>query len=216
MNVSRVLYFFLMVSLVVALTGCQPSAPGSSPENTSSTSTSTGTSVSTAPGGTTSDQTDLDGNPVTGTNTNTGTNSGTPSGVSGVAAKVAQIAATFPGRYNGYQKFPYDRLTQGGNLGCAQVVSHVLREAGVNAYSLGCYDLRTKLLGQGWKRVSPPPYKPGDVVIWSPPAGGRHPHIGVVVQNGNSMKAMNNSSGSRKPILSDIEYRRVETVLRAA
>lgn len=141
--------------------------------------------------------------------------------VSGVAQKVAQVAAGFISKYNGYQKFPYAAGTEGGNLGCANVVSQALKDAGVNAWSLNCDGVKNALLGlrapQNWKTASAPPYQPGDVVVWKAPAGGRHKHIGIVVKNGNSFSAMNNSSSARKPILSTpVNYRAVECVIRKA
>ncbi|HQG30144.1 MAG TPA: hypothetical protein PLY73_16440, partial [Candidatus Ozemobacteraceae bacterium] len=67
-----------------------------------------------------------------------------------------------------------------------------------------------------WRIVRPPPYEPGDVVVWGVPPGGRHKHIGIVTRNGNSLMAMNNSSSRRHPVLSGIEYRSVECVIRKA
>ncbi len=138
----------------------------------------------------------------------------------GVAAKVAQVAASFPSRYNGYQKFPYAAGTEGGNLGCANVVSAALKEAGVPVWSLNVTGVKNGLLGlkapNNWKIVHPPPYQPGDVVCWSAPSGSIHGHIGIVCKNGNSLMAMNNSSGKRKPVFSSIEHRAIACVVRKA
>ncbi|HEY9069367.1 MAG TPA: hypothetical protein VIV61_03865 [Candidatus Ozemobacteraceae bacterium] len=141
--------------------------------------------------------------------------------VSGVAGKVAQVAASFPRRYATAQSFKYAPGTENGNLGCANVVSAALREAGVPiGMILNCDGVKNALLGlkggNAWKRVSPPPYQAGDVVIWKAPSGGRHKHIGIVAKNGNSLMAMNNSSSKRHPVFSAIEYRPIEIVLRKA
>lgn len=226
MKISKKLFgLFLAFILMVALSGCEQSTTGDT-ASTSSTSSSTTSGTTTSGTTSTTDQqttntggavTDLDGEEVAVTNSASANDSSTSStaGTSSTAQKVAQIAATFPSRYSSRQSFPYASGTESGNLGCANVVSAVLKEAGVSAWSLGCYDLRTKLQGQGWTRVSPPP-KAGDVIIWSPLRAGGHPHIGVAIQSGNSIMAMNNSSGQRRPILSGWNYRGVETILRKA
>ena len=138
-----------------------------------------------------------------------------------VSQKINDIALTFPKIYNGYKKFPYAAGTEGGNLGCANVVSAVLKKAGVPVWSLSVSGVKSQLLAlkapNNWKLVSPPPYQPGYVVCWSAPSGSIHGHIGVVVKNGNTYSAMNNSSGSRKPILSTpVNHRKIACVLRRA
>lgn len=149
------------------------------------------------------------------TNSDSGTTPDTGSAPSGTAEKVAAVAKTFPSRYNGYQKFPYAAGTEGGNLGCANVVSAALKEAGVNVWSLNVTGVKNALLGKGWKLVSAPPWKEGDVVCWSAPSGSIHGHIGIAVKNGNSMSAMNNSSSQRKPIFSTpVNYRAVSCTVR--
>ena len=217
-KLKRLFALMIAVTFVFALAGCEQAAPSSSTGTTSSTSgTSTTGTTSTQPQTTsTGNLTNLDGEEVTVSNSGSaGAGTNTAGAGSALAQKIAQIAATFPSRYSSGGSFPYAPETRGGELGCAQVVSHVLREAGVSAYSLGCYDLRSQLQGQGWTRVSPPP-QPGDVIVWSPLRRGGHPHIGVAVRNGNSIMAMNNSSGLRKPVLSGWNSRGVETILRKA
>jgi len=148
--------------------------------------------------------------------------SSTPSpDVSGVAAKVAEVAAKFPSRYSTAQSFKYAAGTENGNLGCANVVSAALREAGVPiGMILNVTGVKNALLGlkspNTWKLVSPPPYQPGDVVCWSAPKGKIHGHIGIVAKNGNSLMAMNNSSSKRHPVFSEIEYRAIACVVRKA
>lgn len=140
----------------------------------------------------------------------------------GLAAKIAKVAAAFPTKYPVAQSFPYAPGTENGNLGCANVVSAALKEAGVKIpIILGCDGVCEALLKlpspQTFKKVTPPPYKPGDVIIWAPGSGsGRHKHIGIVAKNGNSLQAMNNSSSKRHPSWQPIEYRPIETVLRAS
>lgn len=149
-----------------------------------------------------------------------GSSSSSPSSsVSGVAAKVAGIAANFPSRYPTAQSFKYAPGTEGGNLGCANVVSAALREAGVPiGMILNVTGVKNALIGlkapNTWKLVRPPPYQPGDVVCWSAPPGGIHGHIGIVAKNGNSLMAMNNSSSKRHPVFSPIEYRAIACVVR--
>jgi len=138
-----------------------------------------------------------------------------------VAAKVAAVASKFPVTYATKGSFTYAAGTENGNLGCANVVSAALREAGVPIKMLlGCASVRDTLLGlkapNTWKKVSPPPYKPGDVIVWSIPPGKKHRHIGIAAMNGNSLMAMNNSSSKRHPVFSEIEHRAIECVLRKA
>lgn len=141
--------------------------------------------------------------------------------VSGVAAKVAEVAASYPSRYSTAQSFKYAAGTENGNLGCANVVSAALREAGVPIKLLlgvsGVWDALLKLKEpDNWKKVSAPPFQPGDVVIWAIPPGKKHRHIGIAAKNGNTVMAMNNSSSKRHPVFSACEYRAVECVLRKA
>ncbi len=96
-----------------------------------------------------------------------------------------------------------------GNLACAQVASTALKNAGVltkthlNVRSTVA-DLRTK----GWSEVSAPPYQEGDVITWKTydytGDGVKDPdtHIGIMVKEGNTYMAMNNSSRLRMPRLS--------------
>ena len=141
--------------------------------------------------------------------------------INSVSQKINNIALTFPKIYNGYKKFPYAAGTEGGNLGCGNVVSAVLKKAGVKVWSLSVDGVKSQLLSlkapNNWKVVHPPPYQPGDVVIWSPPKGNRNGHIGIVVKNGNTFSAMNNSSSKRKPVLSTpVNHRKIASVLRKA
>lgn len=158
-----------------------------------------------------------------------GTSPGSPSGQSSsatsapnsTAQSISDAAARYASRYTTSGSFPYAAGTENGNLGCANVVSKCLQEAGVRIGTIlnvdGVKSALTALSSpNNWRITQPPPYQPGDVVIWKIPPGGRHKHIGIVTRNGNSMYAMNNSSSRRHPILSAIEYRAVECVVRKA
>lgn len=138
-----------------------------------------------------------------------------------IAQKVNETAASYANRYTTRGSFQYSPGTENGNLGCADVVSQCLRDAGVGIGRIlnvdGVKNALTSLRApNNWRIAQPPPYQPGDVVVWKAPPGGRHKHIGIVTRNGNSMMAMNNSSSKRHPVLSGIEYRAVECVVRKA
>lgn len=104
----------------------------------------------------------------------------------------------------------------GGNLACAQVVSTALKNAGVlDKVVLNCDQVVTDLKQKGWQKVSVPPYQDGDVVTWTTSRGpGRH--IGIIVKDGNSFKAMSNSSSQRTPRLTSVTYQPITQVLRKA
>jgi len=110
--------------------------------------------------------------------------------------------------YNILQKvpFPYDPATNGGVLGCAQVVSTILKAAGIiKQISLGVLQVMGLLKDVGWRMVSPPPWKDGDVVTWKTyDSSGdgvkdEDTHIGVVVIENGQAYAVNNSSSNRRP-----------------
>lgn len=93
-----------------------------------------------------------------------------------------------------------------GNLACAKVVSTALKSAGaVDRVSLNVRTLVGDLKGKGWKEVSVPPFREGDVITWMTydytGDGRKDPdsHVGIMVKQGNSMMAMNNSSRLRTP-----------------
>lgn len=140
------------------------------------------------------------------------------SAVSAVSERIGEVAASFPVRYAKSRSFPYQPGTEKGNLGCGNVVSAVLQEAGVNVWSLKVDGvvaaLRQLPFPDSWEPVTPPPYQSGDVVVWGPNRNTRHKHIGIVVKAGNSSMAMHNSSAKRRPTLGQIGYRPIEMVLR--
>ncbi len=115
----------------------------------------------------------------------------------------------------------------GGLLACAKVASTILCDAGkLNSVVLGVNDVQDELIKRGWKlQENPKPgeVKAGDVVIWAAVGGGGacpsapdyspgHKHIGIAV---GPNEAVNNSSGKRMPVKTEIFKKRpVEAVLK--
>ncbi|PIQ77641.1 hypothetical protein COV82_03425 [Candidatus Peregrinibacteria bacterium CG11_big_fil_rev_8_21_14_0_20_46_8] len=92
----------------------------------------------------------------------------------------------------------------GGNLACAQVVSSILRDAGIlKRPHLAVSKTVDELNQSGWEEHPGPP-QPGDIVVWNrttkKSADGNvalgHAHIGIVV--GDNL-ALSNSSLKRQP-----------------
>ncbi|NLI77688.1 MAG: hypothetical protein GX442_14795 [Candidatus Riflebacteria bacterium] len=130
-----------------------------------------------------------------------------------IGEQIGQVAASFPTKYKRKGSFPYAKGTQNGNLGCANVVSAALRAAGIRIpIILGVDGVKSKLQQMGWKARRPPPFKPGDVIVWA--RRGKHKHIGIIARKGNALMAMNNSSSGRRPDWSSPTYRAVECVMR--
>lgn len=131
-----------------------------------------------------------------------------------VQGKVVNAAKQIHDKYQGYQAFPYDPLTEGGNLGCAQVATTVLKAAGVlNQTCLNCTGTISLLEQVGWSSVTWPPYQAGDVVFWETYQPGPS-HVGIVMNSGNSAQAMNNSSSKRMPQYSDITSMKICKIMR--
>ncbi len=131
-----------------------------------------------------------------------------------IGARVAKEAMNLVHRYPTASSFPYDPLTEGGVLGCAQVVTTALKAAGVvSQICLNVNGTVGMLQNVGWKLVDVPPYQSGDVLTWTV-SGRPNAHIGIVVKQGNSYKAMNNSSSMLRPIVMNINYYPVTKVLR--
>ncbi|MBI3038007.1 CHAP domain-containing protein [bacterium] len=120
-----------------------------------------------------------------------------------VPQKLVKAMQNLVTKYSQPYSFPYDPATENGNLGCAQVVSRGLIDAGIiNKTYLITTDVIAALAKKpnpGWTKVNVPPFKAGDVVTWTTnqPDG----HIGVVTTNGNTAKAISNSSSQRRPII---------------
>lgn len=98
----------------------------------------------------------------------------------------------------------------GGRLACAKVVTTALKNAGaLSQVHLNCRSAVSDLKSKGWKEVSVPPFAEGDVITWKTydytGDGIKDPdtHIGIIVKEGNSYKAMNNSSSLRTPRITD-------------
>ncbi|MBI4859733.1 MAG: hypothetical protein HY815_05655 [Candidatus Riflebacteria bacterium] len=102
--------------------------------------------------------------------------------------------------------FPYAPETEGGNLGCAQVATTILKNAGaIGKVVLGVLAAIDLLRDKGWRDVTPPPYKDGDVITWKTynrdgiPGDDPDTHIGVIVIENGKTYAVNNSSSHRRP-----------------
>lgn len=97
-----------------------------------------------------------------------------------------------------------------GNLACAQVVTTALKNAGaLSQVHLNCRSTISDLKSKGWKEVKVPPFQEGDVITWKTydytgdGIKDDDTHIGIIVKEGNTYKAMNNSSSLRTPRMSD-------------
>lgn len=138
-----------------------------------------------------------------------------------VQARVLSAAKNLVNKYSTSGSFPYAAATNGGRLGCAQVVTTALKAAGVlSSTSLGCLSTISMLRNVGWQKVSVPPYKAGDVLFWSTydsNGDGRNDpntHVGIVMNSGNNVQVMNNSSSLRKPRYTSVHMAPVTTVMR--
>lgn len=138
-----------------------------------------------------------------------------------VQGKVVNAAKQLVNKYSTSGSFPYDPATNGGSLGCAQVVTTALKAAGVlPSIDLACLSVKSKLKNVGWQVVKAPPYQAGDVIFWSTydrtgdGVKDADTHIGIVMASGNSVQAMSNSSSQKKPRYHDAEYAPVTTVMR--
>ena len=140
---------------------------------------------------------------------------------SSVASKVVNAARSLVTRYSTPRSFPYDPLTQGGSLGCAQVATTALMNAGVNTgIQLAVLNTIPKPKALGWQEVSVPPYRAGDVITWKTydrtgdGVKDNDTHIGIILESGNSVQAMSNSSSRKVPAIHSATYAPVCRVLR--
>lgn len=109
-------------------------------------------------------------------------------------ARIRAAALNLPDPY------PYQPETEGGELGCADVVSHALIEAGViPERELAVAGLSKRLKGSGW-RAANEPYRDGDVIVWGPRPGGTHGHVGVIIHEGGVVMTVQNSSSRRRVV----------------
>lgn len=109
----------------------------------------------------------------------------------------------------------------GGRLACAKVVTTALKNAGaLDSVVLNCRSAVKNLKAKGWKEVSAPPYKEGDVITWKTydytgdGVKDEDTHIGIILKEGNTYKAMNNSSSLRTPRIGNINMAPISRVLR--
>ncbi len=131
-----------------------------------------------------------------------------------VQGKVVNAAKQLVDKYSKSGSFPYASGTNGGRLGCAQVVTTALKAAGVlNQTSLGCVQTIGLLEKAGWKSVKVPPYQAGDVIFWETYKKGPS-HVGIIMNSGNNVTAMSNSSSQRKPRYHNANYQKVVKVMR--
>ena len=131
-----------------------------------------------------------------------------------VQGRVCNAAKQLVDNYSESGSFPYAPGTNGGRLGCAQVVTTALKAAGViNETSLGCIQTIGLLEDAGWKEVDVPPYQAGDVIFWETYCTGPS-HVGIIMTSGNTATAMSNSSSQQKPRYHDADYQKVVKVMR--
>ncbi|MEW6708992.1 MAG: SH3 domain-containing protein [Candidatus Riflebacteria bacterium] len=168
--------------------------------------------VSTSPGGSTSSGGSSGGSPLV-----------TVPAKGSVQQKLVAAAQNLVNKYKTPSSFPYDPLTKGGSLGCAQVATTALMAAGVNTgIQLGVINTLGKLRNLGWKEVRVPPYQAGDVITWKTyDSSGdgvkdNDTHIGIIMNSGNNVQAMSNSSSRKRPSLHSATYCPVCRVLRKA
>ncbi len=109
----------------------------------------------------------------------------------------------------------------GGRLACAKVATTALKNAGaLDRVYLNCRDSVKALKAKGWVEVTPPPYQEGDVITWKTydytgdGIKDEDTHIGIILKDGNTYKAMNNSSSLRTPRITNINIAPVSRVLR--
>ncbi len=140
---------------------------------------------------------------------------------SSVASKVVNAARDLVTRYSTPRSFPYHPATNGGSLGCAQVATTALMNAGVNTgMQLGVLATIPKLKALGWQEVRVPPYRAGDVITWKTydrtgdGVKDNDTHIGIILESGNSVQAMSNSSSRKVPAIHSATYAPVCRVLR--
>ena len=139
------------------------------------------------------------------------TSSAASTATGSVQRRIVDASNELVRRYSARGSFPYAPATQGGVLGCAQVVNQALQNAGLDVpMDLSVNGTDRNLKNRGWRQTSVPPYMAGDVIIWNPS------HIGIIMENGNSVQAMSNSSSRRSPRTHRHDYMQIRHVLRRA
>jgi hypothetical protein len=78
--------------------------------------------------------------------------------------KLVNAARNLVTKYSTSGSFPYHPATNNGSLGCAQVATTALMNAGINTgQQLAVLATIPKLKALGWQEVRVPPYRAGDV-----------------------------------------------------
>ncbi len=127
----------------------------------------------------------------------------------GKAQEIVNAASDLVERYSESGSFPYADGTDGGRLGCANVVTTALQNAGVDIdIDLSVQSTRDKLNGLGWKEFQPPPFKKGDVVVWGVREGRNDQHIGIIMEDndGSAAYCMSNSTYELRPTYHETDY----------
>jgi LysM repeat protein len=142
-------------------------------------------------------------------------------GAAPAAGSLQQRLVAAAQRLVGQTNFPYAPETNGGRLGCAQVATTALKNAGaVDRVVLGVLQALSDLRAKGWREVNVPPFQAGDVISWKTydrtGDGVKDPdtHIGIIMSSGNNVQAMNNSSSLRQPRLTSANMAPISRVLR--
>ncbi len=131
---------------------------------------------------------------------------------------IVNAAKDLVNKYSKSGSFPYAPETNGGRLGCAQVATTVLKNAGaLTRTDLSCVGTLDLLEQAGWKKAKVPPYKAGDVIFWQGTQKKSGPtHVGIIMENGNNVQAMSNSSSQKKPRYHNANYAQLYCVMRKA
>ena len=135
-------------------------------------------------------------------------------------SKIVQTAKDIVKKYSKKGSFPYAPGLKGGVLGCAHVATTVLKKAGaIKSISYGCKQTIGLLQKAGWKKTKVPPYKAGDVIFWTQTDKKKSKgptHVGIIMESGNNVQAMSNSSSQKRPRYHKANYAKVYCVMRKA
>ena len=134
--------------------------------------------------------------------------------------KIVDTAKEIVKKYSKKGSFPYAAGLKGGVLGCAHVATTVLKKAGaIKSISYGCKQTIGLLQKAGWKKTKVPPYKAGDVIFWTQTDKKKSKgptHVGIIMESGNNVQAMSNSSSQKRPRYHKANYAKVYCVMRKA
>jgi hypothetical protein len=117
--------------------------------------------------------------------------------VSDLGARIVGAARALP------DPFPYAPETDHGRLGCADVVSTALHDAGaMGGVVLSVDALVAELLRLGWIDASPEKYSAGNVIVFvATEATNGHKHVGILGRDpGGDLTVINNSSSREKVV----------------